>query len=79
MSAPRTALAVVFGVAFAALGATSALAADPDDAGLFNPDQGQWVLGSGASPFFYGNPSDTPFMGDWNGDGVTQGPVLRRR
>lgn len=78
MSARRTALAVVFGVAFAALGATSALAADPDDAGLFNPDQGQWMLGSGASPFFYGNPSDTPFMGDWNGDGVDTPGLFRR-
>jgi hypothetical protein len=78
MSARRTALAVVFGVAFAALGATSALAADSDDAGLFNPDQGQWMLGSGASPFFYGNPSDTPFMGDWNGDGVDTPGLFRR-
>jgi 5'-nucleotidase len=44
-----------------------------DDVGLFEPGQGRWHLmekdGSTTS-FYFGNPGDTPFMGDWDGDGV---------
>jgi hypothetical protein len=78
MSIRNAIFAGICGVALVALGASAALAGEPDDAGLFNPDQGQWMLGPGASPFFYGNPSDTPFMGDWNGDGVDTPGLFRR-
>ncbi len=44
-----------------------------DDVGLFDPGQGKWHLrevdGSTTS-FYFGNPSDSPFMGDWTGDGI---------
>ncbi len=47
--------------------------ATPDDVGLFDASQGKWHLreadGSTTS-FYYGNPGDSPFMGDWTGDGV---------
>ncbi len=38
---------------------------------------GQWLVPGADAPFFYGNPGDTPFLGDWNGDGV-QTPGLYR-
>ncbi|HVT99555.1 MAG TPA: VCBS repeat-containing protein [Acidobacteriaceae bacterium] len=51
--------------------------------GHFRPSTAQWTLemappGSTSPPaaktFVYGNPNDTPLVGDWNGDGVeTQG------
>jgi hypothetical protein len=45
---------------------------DPDIA-LFNPNNGQWHLryrdGYTVS-FYYGNPGDTPMMGDWDCDGT---------
>jgi hypothetical protein len=34
-------------------------------------------LGAAETSFFYGNPGDVPFVGDWNGDGVDT-PGLRR-
>ncbi len=41
----------------------------PEELGLVDPATGMWHL-AGRSAFFYGNPSDVPFMGDWDGDGV---------
>ncbi len=41
----------------------------PEELGLVDPVTGIWHL-AGRSVFFYGNPSDVPFMGDWDGDGV---------
>jgi hypothetical protein len=41
--------------------------------GLVDPGNGQWHLrnpGGGVSRFFYGNPGDTPFLGDWDCDGI---------
>ncbi|NNL48779.1 MAG: bifunctional metallophosphatase/5'-nucleotidase, partial [Acidimicrobiia bacterium] len=38
---------------------------------------GQWLVPGADGPFFYGDPGDTPFLGDWNGDGV-QTPGLYR-
>ena len=50
--------------------------------GLVNPSQGKWFLfddvGIAAASFFYGNPGDYPFMGDWDGDGV-ETPGLYRQ
>ncbi len=63
-------------VASLALG-TAALAAEPDEPGLFNPQQGQWKLGDNV-PFFFGNPADTPFLGDWDGDGEDTPGLFRR-
>jgi 5'-nucleotidase len=44
-----------------------------DDVGLFDPGQGRWHLmerdGSTTS-FYFGDPGDDPFMGDWDGDGI---------
>ena len=37
---------------------------------------GQWMV-PGTDPFFFGDPGDTPFLGDWNGDG-TKTPGLFR-
>jgi hypothetical protein len=34
-------------------------------------------LGAAEYSYFYGNPGDQPFMGDWNGDGIDT-PGLRR-
>ena len=77
----RFALALVSGIALLmagtpALGATAAV----DEVGLVDPDQGQWHLleadGSTTS-FYYGNPGDNPFLGDWNGNGVDS-PGLHR-
>ena len=57
--------------------AVAAAAADPDEPGQFNPSQGQWKLGDSV-PFFFGNPSDTPFIGDWNGNGEDTPGLFRR-
>ena len=40
--------------------------------GLVDPSQGKWYLRSSngsVTTFFYGNPGDIPFMGDWDCDG----------
>lgn len=45
---------------------------------------GQWSLWdelsstSGTTDFFFGNPGDIPFMGDWNGDGVATPGLYRQ-
>ena len=48
--------------------------------GLVNPSQGIWYLrrGDQVTSFFYGNPGDTPFMGDWNCDGIDTPGLYRR-
>jgi len=49
--------------------------------GLVNPATGQWHLNTGSgtvTTFYYGNPGDVPFMGDWNCDG-TDTPGLYRQ
>ena len=40
--------------------------------GLVDPVTGVWSLrgaAGGVTTFFYGNPGDVPFVGDWDGDG----------
>jgi 2',3'-cyclic-nucleotide 2'-phosphodiesterase (5'-nucleotidase family) len=44
--------------------------------GYEDPTQGWWVLG-GNTPFFFGNPDDVAFVGDWDCDG-TDTPGLFR-
>lgn len=55
--------------------------------GRFRPSTAQWTLdltipGGGSVPlttvFGYGNPNDTPLVGDWDGDGVETQGVWRR-
>ena len=45
----------------------------PAQVALFNPASGEWHLRSAngsTTSFFYGNPGDTPLMGDWDCDGI---------
>ncbi len=42
--------------------------APPDTIGYVNAG-GLWTL-PGHDPFYFGNPGDIPFLGDWDGDGV---------
>ncbi len=45
----------------------------PAQVGLFNGASGEWNLRSAdgsTTDFFYGNPGDTPLMGDWDCDGI---------
>ncbi len=57
-------------------------AGDADTVGLVDPAQGKWYLrdpGGGTTSFYYGNPGDVPFMGDWDCDGVDTPGLYRRR
>ena len=55
---------------------------DGHTTGLVDPSSGKWYLydddGTLVASFFYGNPGDYPFMGDWDGDGV-ETPGLYRQ
>ncbi|MCP4248985.1 MAG: PQQ-dependent sugar dehydrogenase, partial [bacterium] len=45
----------------------------PDEVGLFDPSSGRWHLrypDGRLSSFYFGIPSDTPLLGDWDCDGV---------
>jgi 5'-nucleotidase / UDP-sugar diphosphatase len=44
--------------------------------GLMDPNTGIWKLGNGA--FYYGDPGDYPFVGDWNCDGVDTPGLYRQ-
>ncbi len=49
--------------------------------GMVDTDQGLWFLWDpllGYDDFYYGNPGDVPFVGDWDGDG-TETPGLYRQ
>ncbi len=50
--------------------------------GLVNLEEGRWYLhdpvGVLGTNFFFGNPGDLPFMGDWDGDGI-ETPGLYRQ
>jgi Tol biopolymer transport system component len=54
---------------------------NPYPVGLVDPGTGIWhlrdVLGKVTS-FYYGNPGDVPFMGDWNCDGVDTPGLYRQ-
>jgi hypothetical protein len=49
--------------------------------GLVDPSQGQWHLranGGALTSFFFGNPGDYPFMGDWDCDGIDTPGLYRQ-
>ena len=49
--------------------------------GLVDPSTGRWFLRDEwgvIDSFYYGNPGDLPFMGDWNGDGIDPPGVYRQ-
>jgi hypothetical protein len=53
----------------------------PDTVGLVDPLTGEWRLrgiDGVVTSFFYGNPGDVPFMGDWNCDGVDTPGLFRQ-
>ena len=53
----------------------------PDSFGLVDPITGVWrLIGPGAviSEFFYGNPGDYPFVGDWDCNGVDTPGLYRQ-
>ncbi len=52
-----------------------------DRVGLVDPVTGGWHIrgqGGAVASFFYGNPGDVPFMGDWNCDGVSTPGLYRQ-
>jgi Tol biopolymer transport system component len=49
----------------------------PYHVGLVDPAQGVWHL-NGIAPFYFGNPGDVPFLGDWDGDGVATPGLYRQ-
>jgi len=52
-----------------------------DTVGLVDSSSGVWYLrnsAGGVTQFFYGNPGDVPFMGDWNCDGVDTPGLFRQ-
>jgi peptidoglycan hydrolase-like protein with peptidoglycan-binding domain len=58
-----------------------AAAAPADTVGLVDTARGYWYLrdGTGATTgFYYGNPGDVPFMGDWDCDGVDTPGLYRQ-
>ena len=53
----------------------------PGPTGLFDPSPGQWHLDNGwgfVTSFYYGDPGDYPFMGDWNCDGIDTPGLYRQ-
>jgi uncharacterized delta-60 repeat protein len=55
-------------------------AAAPVSVGLVDPSTGRWHLRNPAgavTSFFYGNPGDVPFVGDWDGDGTATPGLFR--
>ena len=51
-----------------------------DGVGLVDPESGQWYLReyAGVTSFYYGDPGDVPFLGDWDCDGVDTPGLYRR-
>ncbi len=86
MGARLSALLVTIAL-LAALGAVPATpgpqarAAGPaDEVGLVDPAEGRWYLRDADGDvlrFFFGNPGDTPVMGDWDCDGIDTPGLFR--
>ncbi len=73
-------LAVVLGLSTVTT-APGRTAPPPDRVGLFDPSTGQWHLrlrDGGTASFYFGNPGDTPFVGDWDCDGIDTPGLYRR-
>jgi hypothetical protein len=70
------------GLLWAGAAATAHAADDVDGVGLVDPSEGVWWLrdsGSGeTTSFYFGNPGDLPFMGDWDCDGVDTPGLYRQ-
>ncbi|HHC08940.1 MAG TPA: hypothetical protein ENK55_09515, partial [Actinobacteria bacterium] len=52
---------------------TAGGASAADGVGLVDPETGRWHLRDAAgatSSFYYGDPGDVPFVGDWDCDGI---------
>ena len=73
-----TLISLVLGMV--ALGAVAASAVD--DLGVVDEDTGIWYLRDASTgdttSFYYGNPRDTPFVGDWDCDGVDTPGLYRQ-
>lgn len=58
------------------------VAAAADDVGLVDQETGIWYLRDSANgettSFYYGNPKDVPFVGDWDCDGVATPGLYRQ-
>ncbi|MEZ5176653.1 MAG: PQQ-dependent sugar dehydrogenase [Acidimicrobiia bacterium] len=60
---------------------TAAVAVADDTVGLVDPATGIWNLRNDAGhthSFYYGNPADTPFAGDWDCDGIDTPGLYRQ-
>jgi uncharacterized protein YkwD len=60
--------------------AMAAPVAAEDSVGLQDPRTGRWYLGDSegdVTQFFFGNPADIPFLGDWDCDGVATPGLYR--
>ena len=72
---------MVAALAVAVLGIPTAASA-ADVVGLVAPSQGMLHLRNSSSglvtSFFYGNPADVPFVGDWDCDGVDTPGLFRQ-
>jgi hypothetical protein len=69
-----------FAVRLTGLGVTTT-GATGDTVGLVDPLTGEWRLRNHAgvvTGFFYGNPGDVPFMGDWDCDGIDTPGLFRQ-
>ena len=74
---------VLVGIVVGTLGVTpvAAVAATADTIGVVDTTTGVWYLrdgGGATTSFYYGNPGDSPFMGDWDCDGVDTPGLYRR-
>ncbi|MDH3731379.1 MAG: hypothetical protein OES13_09715, partial [Acidimicrobiia bacterium] len=72
------------GIALALIGGVTsptAAAVSPDTVGLVDTANGFWYLRGAigdTTGFYYGNPGDVPFVGDWDCDGVDTPGLYRQ-
>ena len=75
-------LLVVLGALLSAVLAFATAASAEDGIGVVDERTGEWYLrdpaGGATTRFYYGNPGDSPFVGDWDCDGV-ETPGLYRQ
>ena len=76
----RSVVVLVLAGVFFIANVGGAIAVEDDSVGLVDPSSGLWHVenpdGSVAS-FYYGNPGDVPFMGDWDCDTVATPGLFR--
>jgi glucose/arabinose dehydrogenase len=73
--------AMVGVLAILTTGIATAVLAATDTVGLVDPTTGVWSLrdeNGGTYNFYYGNPGDSPFSGDWNCDGIDTPGLYRQ-